>query len=209
LRAGDLADLATYFRYDLAFPEYQQTPNVRPAAGYPHTFQVLITSTNSTIKNVALATQQQIAAFFASDGAEIIQPPGVPLAYFEVGLDESELPEGLNYTVVAPPLAPVGSGAAANGASDPHWIALGATTISTKGGVGRFSAAPLHDGAATVLAHQREQFPVVSAKREGAIDKVLTTVSRLRRTASFARHDGAIVDRVFAEAEWGLEQFQT
>jgi hypothetical protein len=135
LHAGDLADLATYFRYDLAFPGNQQTPNVRPAAGYPHTFVVLTTSANATIKNVALAAQQQIAAFFASDGAEIIQPPGVPLAYFDVGLDESELPERLNYTVAAPTLIPVSSALATNGEAvrrglyfDPDFIGTVTTT---------------------------------------------------------------------------------
>jgi hypothetical protein len=108
LRAGDLADQATYYRYDLT-PVYFQDPNLRAPQGYPHTFAALTTSTNPTIQAIALAAQRQIAAYFASDGAEIIQPPGVPAAYFEVGMDESALPEGLNYTIAAPSIAPVGA----------------------------------------------------------------------------------------------------
>jgi hypothetical protein len=202
LRAGDLADRATYYRYDLT-PVYSQDPNLRTPTGYPHPFAALTASANSTIKNIALAAQRQIAAFFASDGAAIIQPPGVPLAYFEVGLDESELPEGLNYTVVATPLSPLSAASAASDASDLGWLALEATTIAPPGGVGRFSAPPLYDGAAMVPA-QRERSPVVSDKREGAIDKALATGMQLRRLAGFALRDLGIVDRVFAASAWRL-----
>jgi hypothetical protein len=106
LRAGDLADRATYYRYDLAFPG--QPTNVPPApgvAGYPHTFAGLITDLNPTIKAVALAAQQQMATFFASDGTDTIQPPGVPVAYFEVPI-QGPLPEGLNYSGSTPAGAP-------------------------------------------------------------------------------------------------------
>jgi hypothetical protein len=182
LRAGDLADQATYFRYDLT-PVYSQDPNLRTPVGYPHTFAALATSANPTIKAIALAAERQIAAFFASDGADIIQPPGVPAEYFEVSLDESELPEGLNYTVVASLLAPAGAGAGAGDAADVGWLAVEATTIPPASGVSRFSAKPRYDGAATVLAHQREKDLLVSNNREGAIDKALTTGIRLRRSA--------------------------
>jgi hypothetical protein len=111
LRAGDLADQATYYRYDLT-PVYYQDPNLRAPLGYPHTFAALTTSTNATIQGIALAAQRQIAAFFASGGAQTIQPPGVPAEYFEVGMDETELPEGLNYTVAAPPPASTASSTA-------------------------------------------------------------------------------------------------
>jgi hypothetical protein len=110
LRAGDLADVATYYRHDLVFAD---NPSLPQTLWNPHTFLGAIT--NAIMKPVALAAQQQIAAFFAADGAEIIQPPGVSLAYFEVGMDESELPEGLNYTVAAPTLTPVSSALATNG----------------------------------------------------------------------------------------------
>ena len=50
------------------------------------------------IRPIALAAQAQIATFFASDGADIIQPPGVPVEYFEVPI-QGPLPEDLNYIV--------------------------------------------------------------------------------------------------------------
>jgi hypothetical protein len=95
LRAGDLADRATYYRYDLAL---NADNTLKKLAQYPHTFVGLITSPNSTAKAVALAGQEQIATFFASDGTEIIQPPGVPQQFFEVPI-QGPLPEGLNYIV--------------------------------------------------------------------------------------------------------------
>jgi hypothetical protein len=48
---------------------------------------------------IALGGQQQIATFFASDGTQIIQPPGVPAEFFEVHRDTWPLPEDLNYIV--------------------------------------------------------------------------------------------------------------
>jgi hypothetical protein len=70
LRAGDLADLASYYRYDLASAADPTLKNLPPALLYPHTFLGLITSTNSTAKAAALGGQQQIATFFASNGTE-------------------------------------------------------------------------------------------------------------------------------------------
>jgi hypothetical protein len=117
LRAGDLADRATYFRYDLAFPV--QDPNHRLSTAYPHTFEALITSPNQTVKNVALAAQQQIAAFLASDGAAPpVQPPGVLDTFFEVPI-KGPLPEGLNFTIPASDPAPgpaLAAGSLASGA---------------------------------------------------------------------------------------------
>jgi hypothetical protein len=110
LRAGDLADRATYYRYDLAFPG--QDPNQRPSLAYPHTFGALITSANPTLKAVALAAQQQIATFLATPDHQIIQPPGVPSDYFEVPI-EGTLPEGLNYTI--PTSAPASAPAQVSG----------------------------------------------------------------------------------------------
>ena len=114
LRAGDLADRATFYRYDLAFPQYQQDPNnplTTAPLYYPHSFAALITSTNPTIKKVALAAQNQVATFFASDGTQTIQPQPpdgfgfglIPEKFFE-GVDlpiEGGLPEGLNFIVPA------------------------------------------------------------------------------------------------------------
>ena len=102
LRAGDLADVATFYRHDLVFAD---NPSLPQTLWNPHTFMGAIT--NAIMKPIALAAQQQMAAFFATDGAEIIQPPGVPEEYFELLTKESPLPEGLNYIVAVPPPAPV------------------------------------------------------------------------------------------------------
>jgi hypothetical protein len=134
LRAGDLADRATYFRYDLAFPEYDQKPDSRLSTAYPHTFEGMITSqlastvTGVTQAQIALAAQQQIAAFLASDGTQIIQPswPGLPAEYFELLTKDSLLPEGLNFTI------PVSTTAAAeaqvSGSLDSDAIPTGVAT---------------------------------------------------------------------------------
>jgi hypothetical protein len=88
LRAGDLADVATFYRHDLAFADdASRLKN-------PHTFLGLITTPN--MKAIALAAQQQIGTFFASDGTQIIQPPGVPAKYFETPI-QGPLPEDLGY----------------------------------------------------------------------------------------------------------------
>jgi len=212
LRAGELADQATYYRYDLT-PMYSQNPNLRTPVGYPHTFAALTTSTNSTIKAIALAAQQQIAAFFASDGATIIQPPGVPAEYFEVGMDESELPEGLNYTVAAPPLAPAGAAAAAGGDSiearmleltgNVRRRAFGATNIPNGVAADRNSADLLNARRMTAQVEQGRQTAVVGDDHEGVVVKALTAGMR-RRITGFDLRDVAVVDRVFAAGQWGL-----
>ena len=66
LRAGDLVDRATFFRNDLAFASNPAFPKD------PHFFLTSI----GVVAGVALAAQQQIAAFFASDGALTIDPDG-------------------------------------------------------------------------------------------------------------------------------------
>jgi hypothetical protein len=101
LRAGDLADRATYYRYDLAFPG--QNPNARPSPAYPHTFEALITSNNSIIQAVALGAQRQIATFLATDGEVIDNLADITLngrQLFEVPI-QGPLPEGLNFTIPA------------------------------------------------------------------------------------------------------------
>ena len=87
IRAGELTDRTTYYRNDLAFA-------ANPAvAKNPHTFLTAIgTPANAPI---ALAAQAQIAVFFASDGATVIDPDGAgPL--FETPI-ASPLPEELNF----------------------------------------------------------------------------------------------------------------
>ena len=88
LRAGDLADRATFFRNDLA---YAATAAAIPKN--PHTFLTNIGI--AAAAPFAVAAQTQIALFFASDGALVIDPDGAG-AFFETPI-ALPLPEGLNY----------------------------------------------------------------------------------------------------------------
>jgi hypothetical protein len=92
LRAGELADRATYYRHDLAFAE---RPNL-PKNG--HTFLTGIG--NPAWRDIALGAQEQIATFFESDGTEIIQPQ--PSRFFETPI-QGPLPEDLNFISTTPP----------------------------------------------------------------------------------------------------------
>ncbi|HEV7575052.1 MAG TPA: hypothetical protein VGO85_03335 [Caldimonas sp.] len=86
LRAGALADRATYFRNDLAFAH-------DPAVGKnPHTF---LTNIFGAGASYAVAAQRQIATFFSSNGATTIDPDGLG-PYFETPIT-SPLPETLNF----------------------------------------------------------------------------------------------------------------
>jgi len=88
LRAGDLADRAVYFRNDLAYA-------ANPAVGKnPHTFLTNIGSPAGA--PYAVGAQQQIAAFFASNGAVLIDPDGAAGPFFEVPI-AGPLPETLNF----------------------------------------------------------------------------------------------------------------
>ena len=69
-RAGDLTDRSTYFRYDLVRAAIPLAPP------NPHTFLTSIASPFPSITGLALAAQEQIAVFFESDGAVIIDPDG-------------------------------------------------------------------------------------------------------------------------------------
>ena len=87
LRAGDLADRATYFRNDLAFA-------LNAAVGKnPHTF--LTNIGNAAAAPYAIAAQIQIATFFASGGATTIDPDGAG-PFFETPI-AGPLPETLNF----------------------------------------------------------------------------------------------------------------
>jgi hypothetical protein len=66
LRAGDLADRATFFRSDLAFPSGNPTPFPNNPTLYPHSFLQLFAAPALTAR--ALQAQEQIASFFALDG---------------------------------------------------------------------------------------------------------------------------------------------
>lgn len=100
LRAGNLADRATFVRTNLVFPV---NPTLIPANPnlYPHEFMSnAIAFANPKIKAIALKAQHQIASFFASDGTQVIDPDDVPpaldVSIFEVPI-VPPLPEALNY----------------------------------------------------------------------------------------------------------------
>jgi hypothetical protein len=85
LRAGNLASRATLFRNDLAVA-------ANPAVAHnPHTF---LTNVSGAGAIFAFEAQQQIATFFASDGATVIDPDGSG-QFFET--PTSILPEDLDY----------------------------------------------------------------------------------------------------------------
>ncbi len=87
VRAGGLKDRVTYYRNDLAFAGIPGIPK------NPHTFLTNIGV--AAAAPIAVGAQSQIAAFFASNGALVIDPDGGgPL--FEVPI-QGELPEGLNF----------------------------------------------------------------------------------------------------------------
>jgi Bacterial virulence factor lipase N-terminal len=96
LRAGNLADRATFVRTNLIFPGGNPGGNL-----YPHGFTSDISSSNPTVKAIALKAQHQIATFFASDGTEVIDPdedapPALVVPIFEVPI-VPPLPEETNY----------------------------------------------------------------------------------------------------------------
>jgi hypothetical protein len=99
LRAGDLADRATFYRHDLAFAENPQLPT------NPHGF--LATIDIPAFQAITQGAQEQIATFFATDGALVIHPE--PARFFETPIN-LPLPEGLNYLL---PLVPGGAAAPA------------------------------------------------------------------------------------------------
>jgi hypothetical protein len=95
VRAGDLADRATYYRHDLV---YAEDPNVLHD---PHAFMAFgIANPDPLVVAIARGYQEQIATFFASDGTEIIHPE--PERFFEVPI-QGPLPEDLNFIPDNPP----------------------------------------------------------------------------------------------------------
>ena len=88
LREGDLADVATFYRHDLAFladPAILKNPHL--FAGQP-------TSPNATTRAISLGAQEQMAVFFASFGTTIIHP--APAQFFETPI-AGALPETLDF----------------------------------------------------------------------------------------------------------------
>jgi hypothetical protein len=90
-RAGDLADRSAYFRNDLVRAAIPGAP------ANPHTFLTSIASPPlpGAVAALAIGAQQQIAAFFESNGALILDPDGAG-AFFEVPI-AGALPEELNF----------------------------------------------------------------------------------------------------------------
>ncbi len=86
LRAGRLADRATFYRHDLAFEENPQLPKD------PHNFLVSIGV--AAFRDISLGALSQIAAFLASDGELVIHPE--PVRLFEVPI-VLPLPEDLGF----------------------------------------------------------------------------------------------------------------
>jgi hypothetical protein len=86
LRAGELADVTTYYLHDLARAENGALPTnghgFMPATGA------------LAFRQIAIGAQRQIATFFASGGATIINPE--PQRFFEVPI-RLPLPETFNY----------------------------------------------------------------------------------------------------------------
>jgi len=86
LRAGDLADRATFYRFDLFLAGNPTTPAF---VNNPHGFQIppspfdpLPSEVLAALTAVAIAAQDQAGVFFASDGVEVVDPDG-PGALFE------------------------------------------------------------------------------------------------------------------------------
>jgi hypothetical protein len=99
LRAGDLADRATYFRFDLFLAE---NPTAPPTLNNPHSLhlvpspsQPLPAEVRAAATATALTVQEQIAGFFASDGVEVIDPDG-PGPLFETPI-AGPLPEDVEF----------------------------------------------------------------------------------------------------------------
>ena len=87
IRAGDLADLATFYRNDLAFAEDPTVPKD------PHTFLSLFTRAGIA-GHIARGGQMQVAIFLGSNGSDTVHPE--PERFFEVPI-VPPLPEDLNY----------------------------------------------------------------------------------------------------------------
>src|SRR5229473_380703 len=98
LRAGDLADVATYYRNDLAFAVDSNVPKT------PHIFLIRVppVSSDPLVNAIALDAQEQIATLFESNGDTVINPDP---AFFEVPI-VPPLPETCNYLFPLPPPSP-------------------------------------------------------------------------------------------------------
>ncbi len=97
LRAGDLADRATFYRHDLAFTDPKRSKEQVNPHGFIGAFFF-----NNTWEDIAKDALHQIVIFFASDGTVVIDPDGAgPL--FETPI-KPPLPEDCGYVVEFPEL---------------------------------------------------------------------------------------------------------
>jgi hypothetical protein len=88
VREGDLADIATFYRHDLA---WLANPSI---AKNPHLFVGQPTSANATVRAISLGAQEQIAVFYESVGQIIAHPS--PAQFFETPI-AGPLPETLDF----------------------------------------------------------------------------------------------------------------
>jgi hypothetical protein len=102
IRAGDLADRATYYRHDLAFASRGDQSGI-PVPKDPHPFLLFVALAPipippinfPAVADIGHGAREQIAEFFASDGTNVIDPDDAgPL--FEVPIS-GPLPEELNF----------------------------------------------------------------------------------------------------------------
>jgi hypothetical protein len=93
VRAGDAHDRWTLFRNDLVLLD----PTRPTAPANPHTF--LTNIGNPSVADLAIAAQFQIAVFFATDGAVVIDPDTAAGPFFEVPISAGQIPlmEDLNF----------------------------------------------------------------------------------------------------------------
>jgi hypothetical protein len=94
LRASGLADVATFYRTDLARKQDPSIPTNQ------HGFLNQQSSPNTVIRDVSRGAQHQIGTFFESGGATIVTPSPANLFETPIALP---LPEVLNYSAVQNP----------------------------------------------------------------------------------------------------------
>ena len=88
LRAGELAEVTTFYRNDLAFAEDNRLPT------NPHDFMRRVDQPLELARQIANGAQDQIAIFLRTGGGQIIHPE--PARFFEVPI-VLPLPEGLDF----------------------------------------------------------------------------------------------------------------
>jgi Calx-beta domain len=164
LRAGDLADRATFYRHDLAFAEDPTLDR------NPHQFLIRVVG-NPGERRIGLGYQSQIAAFFASDGKEIIHPE--PARFFETPIAGS-LPERLNFIVTDPPIITIADASVTEGDGGIHILTF---TVALT----RASAQPVsvHYGTADGTANVGEDYEPASGTlvfAPGETTKTITVV---------------------------------